>query len=366
MKNIFIKNKKALGAIRVLLSLVLFITPIIYLFVYVFYGTSSMFGDAISLFDAIDLTIGVFNLSTASVYRPIFGAVTGIAYFVILGMIISKIITSASQLKLSLKSDQGDKEQRPIFTISLMYNFGNILFLLIVHMVMSKVLFVSDISSTAVAVVVSGLVISVLSKIGIHLIENKNLTESICQYALGHIIVTVAIAIFMFSVCRANLYEFFIGFSHLEWLFDGASNTAIFSAIGNFFVENVVFLILQIFALQGLDEVLSYYSQSSPINKTISKKLMMGTICICSILIAIAIYISDSTDSDTIFLAVKPYISILACSIAIHLTTKFPKLNFEQYHESDNDDADVTSSANENTPSSANDSSVEPEASGIS
>ena len=331
MKNIMINNSKILKTIQILLSLVLFVTPIIYLIIFIFYGVSSAFGSNINLFSAISMVLNFFDILTFSVYRPLFGTVLGIVYLIFLAMICTNIITSISTLKYALKKNNSNEDRykdRPVFLMSLLTKFGNTLFLLITYMVISRMIGTYKMNSQAIGIIISGIVIYILSRVGTNIIEYKNLATALYYNLLQDGITLTALAIFFLCVCNVDIYEFFKGFEVLGWITEYASPTTTVSIIGDFFINNATFIVLQIFALQAAKEILTSYNYYYSVDKYTAKALMIATISVSAILVALSIYISDSYTSDSILFTAKQYASMLACSIALYISLNLPMFVF--------------------------------------
>ncbi len=328
MKGMTVNDKKVIDNIRTLISISVFLAPIVYLLAYVFYGVSEVFGDSVNIIEAVDLTISLFRVSSMAVYRPIFGCALGVTYFVILVIIIKNIINSIGSLKDVLKKD-GDDSMRSQAIVCLMDNFGKTLFSLVLYMVLSRMVFSYSLSVVAIAIIATGIVIHIASRIGVYIIERKELVGALYYQLLCNGVVAVAVTVLLFCICRVDMYSVFNGFNVFNIGFGEISGTEIVSLLLTSFFEPIAFIILQIYTLVVTKQTLVYLQHYS-IDESTVKKLMITSISVCAILVAVSIYVSGNHPADMMFYAIKPYISILACSVTIFLSLSLPKITIEE------------------------------------
>ena len=212
---------------------------------------------------------------------------------------------------------------------------------------------VYSLNPTDIGIIASGVVIYIAGKIIVYILDKKNLTAALYYIILHDGIAAAALIVLFSCICKVDVFEFFSGFSLLGWMLEDASTIATVSAIAIFFVKTVSFILLQSFALQVTYEALTFYHPGSSIGIDSARRLMISSISVSAIMIAIAIYVSDDYIADTILFALKQYISIFTCTIALYVSLNFPKYPIT-------DDAGNNNTGSSNTATVAISSSQDP------
>lgn len=337
MKN---TNKKLIEVIQIVLPILLLVFTAIFLLEFLLLDLPTVFGVGVNLVSAVDLVLSFGRISAASWYRPLAGTAMGVYYYSTAVFLIVRAILAIKAF-INCLNNKNDEAKYGSAIRRLLASFGgSISGILTFHAVSCMVTGYGQMSETLTLLLVLGLVVHFVARVGVYLIEQKDILCAVWEGLLCNGIFMAACLLFCYSLRDASIYSMVQGIMSLfsPNVLEGFTSRYYITLIYEAFLKNIFLMSLLFSALRHLGNALGAVDYRS-----VGKSAMRGVLISSSVLVGICIimsaYLANGSIGDTALKIIKEYCPMILAVVAAFLSISFPNRKPAQEAPS-NPDAD--------------------------
>lgn len=323
IKEIYIKNEKALISLRKATAIMLFAAPIL-LALFFISGVAEVTGITVGVWQSIDLVISLFEgfgLNGIAAYNLLLRVGLGVTYIVFLVIIIKRIVKSIDDFKKALSEKDLDNENQQDRILCLLEDFGTTFFNIAVYIFIARLGSRFSLNETAWLTFIIGVTVYVIARFFFFLSKNRNLTKGIFGFATD--LILVVSALMLLSFCSST--TFLEIFKSIKYVFrsipslKGEFIYVVFTQIA----QPIFKVVLCFFGLKLIYNIFCY-SDNRGFEFDIAKIILKITAILTVLAFIILGYTLGVSGTGSVFQILEQYISIIALAIVARLVFTFP------------------------------------------
>lgn len=304
-----------------LLFVLLFAMSVLFYLVFLFVGVADIFGKTADIFTAIDCLIDIFQIGKIAFYKCIFGVALAVLYFVLAVFMLKKIIFSALNLKTISKVWDSNilNETLEIPLVTVLEAFESILFSVILFAACCRMVSAYQLSTLTVAMIIVGVILYLGFRVVFSVLKTNNFKGALYHYLLCSGIFCLSLIVIATCISTVSFSGIIDSLSALGMVFKYYSPSNILAFLFEHLVQPIGFLVIQILALSVVKDVYGYINYSS-----VQRGKIQTLMTMCIVLAVLCALIAGYR-GGSVFDALRPYISIVLCSVVLFWSPRFPK-----------------------------------------
>lgn len=287
MKAHIVKSKFILQPIKFLAALGMVAATAVYAFLFIFVGVAPFRGVPINVISVFDILLGVRNITAASAYTVLLGAVFSVWYIFASIWMIKLVFRVLGYLKkvFSAKKEDGLGTD---WLLYLLDSFGSISYWITLFVVVLRMFFTFSLSETTVTMLIVGIVLHVLFRVCIAMVRDGNVSAALHEHIVCSGFFLAGVALMMNFLCTVDVRATVDAFRVFN-VVGSMENEKVIVWVFNLFVKPAMMLIMQFMMLRIFNESVIYMNHRS-VSRDRSTKVFVWMIVLTIMAMVVSTY----------------------------------------------------------------------------